>query len=68
MEDITDVSNNTIVQIKEGEAVKTLGVQWKPEADNFTFYFKKIDETILTKRLALSTLANIFDPLGWLHL
>ena len=54
------------MQIKEGEAVKTLGVQWKPEAENFTFYFKKVDEAILTKRLALSTLAKIFDPLGWL--
>ena len=35
LEEITDVSTNKIGQIKEREGVKTLGVQWKPEADNF---------------------------------
>ncbi|XP_013110216.2 uncharacterized protein LOC106089019 [Stomoxys calcitrans] len=66
LEAIPDVGDNLVVRIEEGEMMKTLGVQWDPHTDNFAFYFQISEDKTLTKRKALSTLAKIFDPLGWL--
>ena len=44
-----------------------MGLQWDPANDDFLFNinFKKKKDDI-TKRQALSDVARIFDPLGWL--
>lgn len=46
---------------------RTLGLTWHPVADVFTFHVCKSElPCTLTKRSALSRIAQIFDPLGWL--
>ena len=45
---------------------KILGLQWNSLNDNFSFSTKPINNSILTKRLILSEVAKIFDPLGFL--
>ncbi|XP_046142527.1 uncharacterized protein LOC123987999 [Osmia bicornis bicornis] len=50
------------------ESVKTLGVQWNPNRDEFRFTtldFKGLTGAV-TKRSVLSNIARLFDPLGWL--
>ncbi|XP_037931348.1 uncharacterized protein LOC119666139 [Teleopsis dalmanni] len=64
--EISDSGDSYIIKVEDGEAVKTLGIQWVPKSDNFTFYIESVDSTNITKRKALSILARIYDPLGWL--
>ena len=61
---ISNNGDNEIIQIKENEAVKTLGLHWDPQKDQFKINFK--NSKSVTKRSVLSQLAQIFDPLGWL--
>ena len=48
--------------------VKTLGVQWFPEEDQFSFEVSphQYDGNLITKRSVLSRIATLFDPLGFL--
>ncbi|GFW57138.1 integrase catalytic domain-containing protein [Trichonephila clavipes] len=43
---------------------KTLGVSWKPNLDCFLIQVKVCLDSSYTKRDVLSTIANIFDPVG----
>lgn len=45
--------------------VKILGIQWNPKLDNFTYRLELPREKIVTRRIILSTVARLFDPLGW---
>lgn len=49
------------------DVIRTLGIEWKPRSDDFSFSvnFEMNDETI-TKRQFLSQIAKIYDPLGFL--
>ncbi|XP_039303533.1 uncharacterized protein LOC120357410 [Solenopsis invicta] len=44
----------------------TLGLQWHPVSDEFSFAIPAISLTDVTKRSVLSLTARLFDPLGWL--
>lgn len=46
-------------------SLKVLGLQWDPSTDSFSFAIN-IPNKICTKRNILSTLARIWDPLGFL--
>lgn len=46
--------------------VKILGVFWNPEEDYFSYHISIPNSAICSKRNILSTLARIYDPLGWL--
>lgn len=47
--------------------VKALGVSWSPTNDEFTYGFNfSLDTNPNTKRLLLSEISSLFDPLGWI--
>lgn len=50
----------------DNSTLKILGLQWHMGADVFSFKIKPKIETTCTKRLILSNIARIYDPLGFL--
>ncbi|CAG7785610.1 unnamed protein product, partial [Allacma fusca] len=47
--------------------VKTLGLQWNPATDMFSFSVNlPLRRPLHTKRTLLSDISKIFDPMGWL--
>ncbi|XP_014614883.1 PREDICTED: uncharacterized protein LOC106792866 [Polistes canadensis] len=54
--------------IESDQTVKTLGVRWVPEQDEFRFNAASVADLAAahTKRSVLSNIARLFDPLGWL--
>ncbi|XP_059047425.1 uncharacterized protein LOC131842876 [Achroia grisella] len=59
--------NPSVLDFKNADSTKTLGLRWNPVTDTFT-YQNKIDRATetYTKRTMLSDISKIFDPLGWL--
>ncbi|XP_036347998.1 uncharacterized protein LOC118757389, partial [Rhagoletis pomonella] len=53
-------------QLNTNETIKTLGLHWQPNLDSFTFSVKFAINSSATKRSVLSTIARLFDPLGFL--
>lgn len=53
------------ISFDHDNASKVLGLIWKPQTDEFSFQFKLTQEGC-TKRTMLSTIARIFDPIGFL--
>jgi len=66
--DVPDTDRARSVELdSQNDATKTLGVMWIPHGDTITFKAKdNIADAKLTKRQLLSTVAQIFDPLGLL--
>lgn len=55
------------LEIGDQETVKSLGLEWKPLVDQFFFTISTVTrKKRLTKRMLLSDLNKIFDPLGLL--
>ncbi|XP_070855024.1 uncharacterized protein [Drosophila suzukii] len=62
----TDLSNSSIFEIDNKDSIKTLGLYWHPNKDGFGFNLKFSLNPIFTKHSILSTVARLFDPLGYL--
>ncbi|XP_070854959.1 uncharacterized protein [Drosophila suzukii] len=62
----TDLSNSSVFEIDNKDSIKTLGWYWHPNKDGFGFNLKFSFNPIFTKRSILSTVARLFDPLGYL--
>ncbi|XP_024874739.1 uncharacterized protein LOC112456441 [Temnothorax curvispinosus] len=52
--------------LEADERLKVLGLKWDPNQDVFRFNVTLVDSVPATKRSILSTIARIFDPLGWM--
>ncbi|XP_029171256.1 uncharacterized protein LOC114940687 [Nylanderia fulva] len=50
------------------EQLKVLGIAWNPTPDVFYFHVSLGQSLDKTKRSILSTIAKLFDPLGWVAL
>ncbi|XP_063636142.1 uncharacterized protein LOC134806751 [Cydia splendana] len=69
LENIPDDSiSPTVIDFNNAHATKTLGLQWHPARDTFSFKntFNDKPKGKLTKRSILSEISKIYDPLGFL--
>lgn len=64
----TEQINPTTIDLKNANSTKALGLRWNPACDVFTFHpvDEYNDSSQCTKRMLLSDISKIFDPLGWL--
>ncbi|XP_054717437.1 uncharacterized protein LOC129226832 [Uloborus diversus] len=53
------------INIAEDQSVKLLGIQWDPNQDTFAIHLNPAQE-VTTKRQLLSSIARIYDPLGFI--
>jgi hypothetical protein len=51
--------------LQTNEQLKILGISWNPALDTFQFQVTLSTDIPNTKRSILSTIARLFDPLGW---
>lgn len=58
----------TSINSEENHTIKTLGIYWDTNSDEFKFKVKLLDieSKDLTKRKLLSEIARIYDPHGWM--
>lgn len=54
----------TFLQIGANDVIKTLGLNWIPDSDTFTYYYDSQSNEKVTKRTVLSEISRLFDPLG----
>ncbi|XP_055550504.1 uncharacterized protein LOC129733001 [Wyeomyia smithii] len=70
LKDVPEFMQEGIMHIQDpavNAVIKTLGVAWRPQEDCFTFIVAEnscVEGSLLSKRMILSEIAKIFDPLG----
>ena len=68
LEGLADQSINLQIQSTDNQTLKTLGIYWNSQQDAIIYTVKAIDNPRkITKRMILSEIAKIFDPLGLLQ-
>ncbi|XP_076549168.1 uncharacterized protein LOC143306442 [Osmia lignaria lignaria] len=63
--DPSDHGHATSKPLLPDENLKVLGINWNPEADAFRFNITINTSLPTTKREIISTIAKLYDPLGW---
>ncbi|XP_075150837.1 uncharacterized protein LOC142224944 [Haematobia irritans] len=62
-----DLYDSEFLRFHESSSTKTLGIKWKALSDSFTYSINPIQsEQTMTKRMVLSSIAQLFDPAGWI--
>ncbi|XP_070138797.1 uncharacterized protein [Drosophila bipectinata] len=61
-----DLCNHSIFEMDNKDSIKTLGLYWQPNPDVYGFKIHFSINPTLSKRALLSTVARLFDPLGFL--
>lgn len=62
-----EVLNDKVKKYSTQESIeKVLGLQWNANTDEFSFKIRKLPLQPITKRLLISEISRIFDPLGFL--
>ncbi|XP_021958928.1 uncharacterized protein LOC110854790 [Folsomia candida] len=58
----------SLLSFDQDSSIKTLGICWNPKTDQFLFQISPQIPTTkpLSKRIVLSEIARLFDPIGWL--
>lgn len=66
LEDVSPADCEQFFKFHDGTAItKTLGLVWNPKHDKFIFSFLlSPNNSVVSKRTILSTIATIYDPLG----
>lgn len=62
----TDDTPMSVLNLTENGQIKTLGIQWDIYPDLLTYSISINSDKLISKRLILSSIARIFDPLGLL--
>ena len=67
LEGIKDINLDKDFKINKDYVAKTLGLYWKARNDSFIYSIKKpVIHKGITKRVILSEIAKLFDPLGFI--
>ena len=62
-----DLLDEDFLKFDDSSSTKTLGIRWNALLDSFYYVVEPIEITpSTTKRIILSIIARLFDPLGWL--
>ena len=61
---IPERHNTNQINLDVEQQVKTLGLSWNPTTDTINFQVKLSDKEFFTKRIILSNISRLFDPLG----
>lgn len=60
------VTNKSLHPSDDDETFKALGIRYSPITDDFSFHLTAMHEGVSTKASVLSSIASIYDPMGWL--
>ncbi|XP_058984316.1 uncharacterized protein LOC131805086 [Musca domestica] len=66
LKDIPHSDREVNLDLNESQTIKTLGLYWMPQADQFCVKTNIDHNEIISKRVVTSELAKLFDPLGLL--
>ena len=63
---VCDREMKSLLSFNEKDCVKTLGINWSPRDDMFSYVIQVQYHNVDNKRNMLSDIGKIFDPLGWI--